>query len=158
MAKFDDTVIATLKAYFETGDAPTAAQFAEWIDAIHAGIQEHTHPVGAVSGGDAGLVPAVYRRQGGGATDWTTAGTTSYTPAASHIQCGARAATIGNTSVVITFPVAFGDKPLVFTEVGASTAITVTVTSVTTTGCVLTLSSAPGGALTVGWMAIGPTA
>lgn len=50
MAKFNDTVEATLKAYFEAGDMPTAAQFAEWITAIQAGIDEHTH-VG-ISAGD----------------------------------------------------------------------------------------------------------
>jgi hypothetical protein len=155
MAKFTDTIIAALKAYFETGDAPTAAQFAELIDDIHAGFEEHEHPVSAAATGDGPLVPAVNRRQGGSASNWTTAGTTSYTPARSIIQCGARAATIGNTSVVITFPVAYNDPPLLWAQVGNSNAITVTVASCTPTACTLTLSSAPTGALAIGWLALG---
>lgn len=57
MSKFTDTIKAALKAYFETGDTPTEAQFAEWIDAIQAGIQEHDHA--GVGGGDAApITPA----------------------------------------------------------------------------------------------------
>jgi len=43
MSKFTNAIKATLKSYFEAGDQPTEAQFAEWIDAIQAGIQEHQH-------------------------------------------------------------------------------------------------------------------
>lgn len=43
MSKFTDAVVTTLKAYFETDDEPTEAQFAEWIDKIQQGIEEHDH-------------------------------------------------------------------------------------------------------------------
>lgn len=61
MSKFTDAIKAGLKAYFETGDTPTEAQFAEWIDAIQDGIQEHLHKStgGAASGtGDAARIGA----------------------------------------------------------------------------------------------------
>lgn len=59
MSKFTDAIKAGLKAYFETGDTPTEAQFAEWIDAIQNGIEEHQHASagGAASGtGDAAQI------------------------------------------------------------------------------------------------------
>jgi len=43
MSKFTDAVVVTLKAYFETDDVPTEAQFAAWIDNIQQGIEEHDH-------------------------------------------------------------------------------------------------------------------
>jgi hypothetical protein len=43
MGKFTDVVVATLKAYFETGDTPTEGQFSALIDAIQQGIEEHVH-------------------------------------------------------------------------------------------------------------------
>lgn len=56
MSKFSDAIVAGLKAYFETDDTPTEAQFAEWIEDIQDGIEEHEHLAtgGAASGtGDA---------------------------------------------------------------------------------------------------------
>jgi len=62
-------------------------------------------------------VPALTRRQGGSATLWNTEGTTTYTPTTVRMQCGCiewigSAADTGDVSV--TFPVAFGQPPLVF--------------------------------------------
>lgn len=59
MGKFTDAVRAALKGYFETGDVPTASQYADLMDKIQDGIQEHDHKStgGAGSGtGDAGQV------------------------------------------------------------------------------------------------------
>lgn len=59
MSKFTNAIKATLKGYFNLGDVPTEAQYAEWIDRIQEGIQEHQHTAtgGAGSGtGDAGPV------------------------------------------------------------------------------------------------------
>lgn len=61
MSKFTNAIKAGLKAYFETGDTPTEAQFAEWIDAIQNGIEEHEHAAagGPASGtGDAAQIAA----------------------------------------------------------------------------------------------------
>lgn len=54
MSKLTDAVVVALKAYFETGDQPTAAQFAELIDKIQQGIEEHDH--NALGDGDAANV------------------------------------------------------------------------------------------------------
>lgn len=59
MTKFNDALVAALQNYFETGDKPTEAQYAEWIQAIQDGIEEHTHVStgGAETGtGDASAV------------------------------------------------------------------------------------------------------
>lgn len=54
MSKFTDAVITVIKSYFETGDQPTAAQFAAFIDAVQQGIEEHDHA--GLGDGDAGSV------------------------------------------------------------------------------------------------------
>lgn len=56
MSKLTDAVVTTLKGYFETGDQPTAAQFAALIDGVQQGIEEHDH--NEVGDGDAANVPA----------------------------------------------------------------------------------------------------
>ena len=59
MAKFADAMVATLKALFETGDKPTEQNYADWIEAIQAGIEEHEHASTGGPGegtGDAGPV------------------------------------------------------------------------------------------------------
>jgi len=59
MGKFTDEVKDTLQGYFNLGDVPTEAQYAEWIAATQEGIQEHEHTAtgGAGAGtGDAGPV------------------------------------------------------------------------------------------------------
>jgi hypothetical protein len=59
-------------------------------------------------------VPALTRRQGGSATDWDTAGTTTYTPGAVRMQSGTIAVTFSGSAVAsqaVTFPVAFSAKP-----------------------------------------------
>lgn len=60
-------------------------------------------------------VPQFYRRQGGSATDWSTAGNTTQTPAAVRVQHGAKSVTINSGTnsgtAVVTLPVAFSVKP-----------------------------------------------
>jgi len=59
MAKVTDVVVATLQSYFETGDKPTEAQYAELIEAIQEAAQDHEHTPSGGSGsgtGDAGAV------------------------------------------------------------------------------------------------------
>jgi len=43
MSKFNNGVVTTLKSYFNAGDQPTEAQFAELIQDIQNGIDEHDH-------------------------------------------------------------------------------------------------------------------
>lgn len=63
-------------------------------------------------------VPALTRRQGGNATNWHIAGTTTYTPTTVRIQVGIVNVVIGignyGASATITYPVAFGAAPLLF--------------------------------------------
>ena len=65
-------------------------------------------------------VPAVIRRQGGSATDWDSAGTTTYTPGMVRTQSGVIAITLSATSfgsTAVTFPVAFSAKPNVLCSI-----------------------------------------
>lgn len=81
------------------------------------GITTAMHALNSVDDTIAGdRVPQFYRRQGASATDWSSPGSTSQTPAATRIQAGVINVTIsvGNTdgSQVVTFPAAFSQKPL----------------------------------------------
>jgi hypothetical protein len=100
-------------------------------------------------------VPQFYRRQGGSATDWTSAGTTDRTPTTVRMQAGAL--TPAGAATAVTFPAAFSDKPVVFAQVLANAAFAV-VDSVTASGCTLNAVNAAGTPLigaTVFWLAIG---
>ena len=97
-------------------------------------------------------VPQFYRRQGGSATDWGSAGTTDYTPTAVRMQAGSVTIPAGG-SVVVTFPVAFSNVPLVFATPISSTASAIRATGTATT---VTLSHGVGVGISVNWLAIGP--
>ena len=99
-------------------------------------------------------VPQFYRRQGGSATVWSTAGTTAYTPTAVRMQCGAVVATQGG--VAVTFPVAFSYAPVVLATAGGdvSPAVATNCNSITTTG--FTVSASGNESVDTYWLAIGP--
>ncbi len=113
-------------------------------------------------------VPQFYRRQGGSATNWATAGTTTQTPGAVRMQMGQ--ADFGSinpgvsATVSITFPTAFSNVPLVIgtamRTAGAGTEPIVVFTgSITTNGFTLYAHNAGGslsGTMYVTWLAIGP--
>lgn len=106
-----------------------------------------------------------YRRQGGSATDWSSSGTSSYTPTSGRIQVGAlisgTMAASGFSDVSVTFPVAFSQVPLVIVGKGPvanNGHVGVIAKSVTTTGFTLGFNnfSASNDVTVVGhWMAIG---
>ncbi len=55
------------------------------------------------------------KRQGGSATDWSVKGTTEYTPTGMLVQFGeVELVGVDSALATITFPDAFGDKPLFF--------------------------------------------
>jgi len=64
-------------------------------------------------------VPQFYRRQGGSATNWTTAGTTTRTPLAVRMQGGSISVPTGGFTTV-NFPVSFTNQPLVFGQINGS--------------------------------------
>lgn len=112
-------------------------------------------------------VPQFYRRQGGDASTWNTAGTTTYTPGAVRMQAGVvSGAFSGGTAetggVAITFPVAFSDKPIVLAMVESANTnyqYATSVTLITASGCqVYWRVDAHGsaGTLKIHWLAIGP--
>jgi hypothetical protein len=59
-------------------------------------------------------VPQFYRRQGGDASDWSVAGTTSRTPGAVRMQAGSAIFSSNGAFKDITMPVAFSNYPLPF--------------------------------------------
>lgn len=98
-------------------------------------------------------------RQGGSATVWSTTGTTTYSPTAFKIQVGSVNVSGGN--FVVTFPVAFTQAPLIFTQADLSTsaAAGVAIEGLTSTTFTVTLYNVSTGSATTGtmyWMAIGP--
>lgn len=111
---------------------------------------------------DAGL--NYLRRQGNSATNWTSAGTTTYTPTAPLVQMGSASVTLSNQSTAaftITFPIAYANPPLLFVSKGnISAAQTVTDegrTSNTSSGFGYTIRYAANNNETVviAWLAIG---
>lgn len=60
----------------------------------------------------------VYRRQGGDASSWQTAGGSNYTPTLGDIQVGSISVTAGSTAGV-TYPVAFAQRPVIMLSVNA---------------------------------------
>lgn len=105
----------------------------------------------------------VLRRQGGGTTDWSTAGTTNYIPDATKMEAGCVTWTGGAAatgSVTITFPKAFSDKPLIYVTAAAiSDAGVVGVVGVAASKSQATLTwyaSVNQTAVSINWLAIGP--
>ena len=102
-------------------------------------------------------VPQFYRRQGSHASDWTIAGTTTYTPTTVRMQAGAvQVSPIGGFAV--TFPTAFSGKPLVFVE-AENYVLLACLTSTSATGFTVQLWNVAAGVESAGgvhWFAVGP--
>lgn len=112
-----------------------------------------------------GTTPVV-KRQGGSATDWSTQGTTEYTPpATTQIQVGARISDSmggsGFSDIAITFPDAFAQVPLVIVGQGPvanNSHVGIVAKTVTTTGFTLgfnNFSASSSVTVVAHWMAIG---
>lgn len=111
----------------------------------------------------------VYRRQGGSSSDWSTAGTTNYTPGETWRELGVVAVsfTSGTGTATVTFPVAFAQPPVVSLTVhngGSSTKrkLNATIESVSASQLVvrvyLTDGSTSSSSADVHWTAEGPAA
>jgi len=106
--------------------------------------------------------PDVSDRQGGSATAWNTAGTTTRKTGAVRIQCGEITCAAGG-SFGVTFPVPFAQIPLVFLTTDGNVWNTAWIGSCTVNGCTggileHTLAGffhASANAKTVAWLAIG---
>ncbi len=122
----------------------------------------------ALSLASAAVTTLIYRRQGGSASNWNTSGTTTYIPTAANIkiQTGAYQMSLATPNftafALITFPVAFGNKPNVFvsgTSGNGSGVIScgVDVDTITNTGFYIRLSAYPSQNITttLTWVAIG---
>ena len=111
-------------------------------------------------------VPQFYRRQGGSATDWSTVGTTTYTPDAVRMQGGAKrwsGAGASSGYFSITFPVAFSYRPIIIaTVVGDGEAdrnVTFDVSDIWATGAEVYWKTTDGTtkiSIDFHWLAIGP--
>ncbi len=104
-------------------------------------------------------VPALIRRQGGNASDWSVQGTTGYTPTNVRMQAGGSSTTgavgLSGGVATITFPVAFSQPPLIFIQAGSAVA---SVGSPTASSFqVATYLSGGGNGVNTGfyWLAIG---
>jgi len=103
-----------------------------------------------------------FKRQGGSATDWNSAGTGTQTPGMVRGIGGSISVTMSAEAfkaVSVTFPTGFSAKPLVFaTCEGTSISGVAVVSSITSSGCTLTLYSTGGvqtGTFNMHWIAIG---
>lgn len=116
-------------------------------------------------------VPKLTKRMGGNASDWAVAGTTTYTPSAVLQQVGYIGLTLGsgdtNVRGLISFPTAFGNKPLVFATINnglgshnSTTAYTIEIYDIAATYVDFELfrTDTTDGARGIGimWLAIGP--
>ena len=112
-------------------------------------------------------VPKFTRRLGGSATDWSVAGTTSYTPTTVLMQGGIYTGTTNAAGeVTVTFPTAFAYAPIVLVS-GLSVLQTFEIISITTSAVtvrsIIHNVSGPNyhnaqvfGDVTFSWLAVGP--
>jgi hypothetical protein len=106
------------------------------------------------------------RRQGGSSTNWNTPGTTNYTPATMRMQFGEVDVTFTGTAlettVNISWPVAYTSTPLIFLSTTLGTVTNPSAASVdfrSSTSAVITVRrpvGASSGSLGLSWLAIGP--
>ena len=106
-------------------------------------------------------VPQIHRRQGGSSSNWSTWGTTTYTPGAVRVQVGSVEAGYGTTGdESVTFPVAFSNVPLVICTLYAASSTSVascSTTIISASGFTVQYSHADGAVDKVlHWLAIGP--
>lgn len=110
-------------------------------------------------------VPQFYRRQGGSATNWDTAGTTTHTPGAVRMQGGK--ISLGNINsgadylVTVTFPTPFSQPPLVIATAEPGNIVPIVVVVYSQTASQVTFSAynvGPSNSITteIAWLAIGP--
>lgn len=102
-------------------------------------------------------VTQFFRRQGGSATDWSSAGTSTQTPAMVRMQAGVYTASASASPVTITFPVAFSQPPI-FVATGNGDVNIVTLSSITSSQANIIVRDRGGSYLggVVNWIAIGP--
>lgn len=106
-------------------------------------------------------VPQFVKRQGGSTTNWSLAGTTTYTPGAVVQQAGAIQVAMNGASGAqsVTFPQPFSQPPIVFlTAQDGPAALVVLAANITTTGFLIQAETNSGTVylgVSVSWLAIG---
>lgn len=102
----------------------------------------------------------VTNRQGGSATDWSTPGTTNYVPTAVKMQTGVALAELNNqtnSTLVVTFPVAFSGMPILLHSAGFDSDLidSVYVNNASSFSIVLTNPTPVTATAAVNWIAVG---
>ncbi len=101
-------------------------------------------------------VAQFYRRKGGNASQWGTAGDTDYIPGAIRVQFGTVLTTTPSIKTV-TFPVAFSGTPVVILTVRTNNRVAYVSNLLSTSfGCATTDLAGSLATCDVSWMAIGP--
>jgi len=105
-------------------------------------------------------VPQFYRRQGGSATNWSSDGTTTYTPTSVRMQGGTFTSGASGATTV-TFPTAFSNVPIVIltpkSAIGVHFVADATVISSSAfTSVVVNMADTGVSSVDVYWLAIGP--
>lgn len=101
-------------------------------------------------------VPQFYRRQGGSATDWSSAGTSTQTPTSVRMQGGSFTVPSSSSPTTVTFPTAFSQPPLIVAT-AQSDGVIVTVSSVgaSSFGVLARLYNGNYPGAVINWVAIG---
>jgi len=110
------------------------------------------------------LARPIDKRQGGSVTDWSSEGLTDYVPSLATVQVGTRVSASGATDgeISITFPTAFGDKPVILTQcydgagLNSYTCVIKSLTAAGFVGTVVLGDDTKTNGIDVYWMAIGP--
>lgn len=107
-------------------------------------------------------VPQLYRRQGGSASNWSTQGTTDYTPTTVRMQVGCKRlvfSTNSTTAATVTFPQAFSNVPTVWIQCANSNGFMAYGTP-TSSNFLLSSQTIDGSSVSGNydffWLAIGP--
>lgn len=101
-----------------------------------------------------------FRRQGGSATDWSSNGTSNFTPTTMRAQAGVKRHAGGSASgsTTITFPVAFSQPPIILVSC-SNDIVNVAATIVSASGATLAYSTVDATAqsnIDINWLALGP--
>lgn len=108
-------------------------------------------------------VPQFYRRKGGSSSNWSTQGSSSYTPGAVRMQGGVFRITIADASTgnsgSINFPTSFSNVPIILVSTKCSNRAFLRIDSISSSGITVGAwrdSSSGSWDVDVHWLAVGP--
>ncbi len=169
-SKLDDYSVTTVKLDTDAVTSPKIQSLAVVAGKIADGAVSATAKLANDIVDDTKVgnrVPALTKRQGGNASDWSTYGNINYIPTAVRMQAGVRGLTVAaidfTYSFPLTWPTAFSQPPIVLITLEyAATKLMIVTKNIIASGCTLQISTVDGSTFgsiitfPIHWLAIGP--